>query len=87
MTLEAVYLNSNYNFWISVFVLTKTPHPIIDTLNAEITKALVNPTVWQKLEKIGGEPETMSVDAFNNFVREKIRTNATLAKAAGIVRH
>jgi hypothetical protein len=29
----------------------------------------------------------MSVDAFNNFVREKIRTNATLAKAAGIVRH
>jgi tripartite-type tricarboxylate transporter receptor subunit TctC len=53
VTLEAVYPNSNYNFWISVFALTKTPHPIIDTLNAEITKVLVNPTVWQKLEKIG----------------------------------
>jgi tripartite-type tricarboxylate transporter receptor subunit TctC len=84
-TLEAGYPNSNYNFWIAVFAPAKTPRPIVDKLNAEITKALGVPSVRKKLETIGVDPMTMSVDAFNDFVREEIKTNAVLAKAAGIV--
>jgi tripartite-type tricarboxylate transporter receptor subunit TctC len=84
-TLEAGYPNSNYNFWLGVFAPAKTPRPIIDKLNAEIAKALKVPAVREKLEKIGVDPMSMSVEAFNDFVREEIKTNAELAKAAGIV--
>jgi tripartite-type tricarboxylate transporter receptor subunit TctC len=86
-TLEAGYQNSNYNFWIGVFAPAKTPHAIIDRLNIEITRALGNPTVQQKLEKIGVQPEPMTVERFNAFIREELKTNAELAEAAGIAKH
>ena len=43
--LEAGYPNSNYSFWIGVFAPAKTPRPIIDKLNTEISKALQVPAV------------------------------------------
>jgi tripartite-type tricarboxylate transporter receptor subunit TctC len=85
-TLEAGYPNSNYHFWIGVFAPAKTPRPIIDKLNTEITKALQVPAVQQKLEKLGVQLMPMSVERFNAFVQEELATNAALAKAAGIAR-
>jgi hypothetical protein len=38
-------------------------------------------------EKMETTQIVMSVDAFDNFMREKIKTYAIFAKAAGIVRH
>ena len=85
-TLEAGYPNSNYSFWIGVFAPAKTPRPIIDKLNTEISKALQVPAVWEKLEKIGVQLMPMSIERFNAFVREELTANAALAKAAGITR-
>jgi tripartite-type tricarboxylate transporter receptor subunit TctC len=82
-TLEAGYPNSNYSFWIGVFAPEKTPRPIIDKLNTEISKALLVPAVR---EKIGVQLMPMSVERFNAFVQEELATNAALAKAAGIAR-
>jgi tripartite-type tricarboxylate transporter receptor subunit TctC len=85
-TLEAGYPNSNYNFWIGVFAPAKTPRPIIDKLNTEISNALQVPAVQEKLEKIGVQLMPMSIERFNAFVREELAANAALAKAAGISR-
>ncbi len=86
-TLEAGYANSNYNFWIGVFAPAKTPRAIVERLNVEISKALGNPTVQQKLEKIGVQPGPMTVERFNAFIRQELKTNAELAEAAGIAKH
>lgn len=86
-TLEAGYPNSNYNFWTGMFAPAKTPRAIVERMNAEISKALENPAVRQKLENIGVQPEPMTVEKFNEFVRQELKTNAELAEAAGIARH
>jgi tripartite-type tricarboxylate transporter receptor subunit TctC len=85
-TLEAGFPNSNYSFWIGVFAPAKTPRPIIDKLNTEISKALQAPALREKLEKIGVQLMPMSVERFNAFVQEELAMNAALAKAAGIAR-
>ena len=86
-TLEAGYPNSDYNFWIGVFAPAKTPRAIVERLNAEISKALATPAVVEKLEKIGVQPVPMTVEQFNEFVRQELKTNAELAEAAGIAKH
>ena len=86
-TLEAGYANSNYNFWTGMFAPAKTPRAIVERMNAEISKALENPAVRQKLENIGVQPEPMTVEQFNEFIRHELKTNAELAEAAGIARH
>jgi tripartite-type tricarboxylate transporter receptor subunit TctC len=42
-TVQAGYPNSEYNFWIGVFVPGKTPVAIRDRLHAEIAKAIKTP--------------------------------------------
>ena len=69
-----------------MFAPVKTPRPIIDKLNTEISKALQVPAVQEKLEKIGVQLMPMSIERFNAFVREELAANAALAKAAGITR-
>lgn len=86
-TLEAGYANSNYNFWIGVFAPAKTPRAIVDRMNVEIAKALEDAGLQKRLENIGVQPMSMSVEQFNEFVREELKTNAELAAAVGIAQH
>lgn len=86
-SLEAGYPDSNYNFWIGVFAPAKTAPAIVERMNAAIQKALSNPDVAKKLETIGVQPLPMRVNDFNAFVRQELKTNAELAKEAGIAKH
>jgi tripartite-type tricarboxylate transporter receptor subunit TctC len=83
-TVEAGYPNSEYNFWMGMFLPVKTPAAIIARLHEETIKALKNPAVIARLEKAGGEPMPMTPAEFDAFVRKEIDINATLVKAAGI---
>jgi tripartite-type tricarboxylate transporter receptor subunit TctC len=83
-TIEAGYPDSEYNFWIGMFLPVKTPAPIAARLHEETLKALKNPAVSARLDKVGAEPMPMSPAAFDQFVRKEIDINATLVKAAGI---
>jgi tripartite-type tricarboxylate transporter receptor subunit TctC len=83
-TIEAGYPNSEYNFWMGMFLPVKTPAAIVTRLHEETMKALKNPTVIARLDKVGAEPMPMSPAAFDAFVRKEIDINATLVKAAGI---
>jgi len=83
-TLEAGIPDSDYNFWVGLFVPAKTPREIIDKLHQETVKALQSPEVRAVFAKQGAEEMILSVDQFANYIRNEIATNAALVKAAGI---
>jgi tripartite-type tricarboxylate transporter receptor subunit TctC len=47
-------------------------------------KALADPSVKEKLAKLGGDPLPMQTAAFDAFIRKEIEINAMLVKAAKI---
>jgi tripartite-type tricarboxylate transporter receptor subunit TctC len=83
-TLEAGVPNSDYNFWVGMFVPSKTPREIVNRLHQETAKALENKEVRESMAKLGAEPNLMRPDEFNTYIRNEITTNAALVKAAGI---
>src|SRR5215467_5763792 len=83
-TLEAGVANSDYNFWVGMFVPSKTPREIVAKLHQEIAKALENKEVRDSMAKLGAEKMLMRPDEFDSYIRNEITTNAALVKAAGI---
>jgi len=83
-TLESGYPNSDYRFWIGVFAPVKTPGDIVSKINSEIQKAVQTPGVAEKLAKLGVQPMSMSTEQFDKFVKDELKINAELAKAAGL---
>jgi len=83
-TIEAGFPDSEYNFWIGMFVPVKTPRPVVARLYQENVKALQHPAVRERIAKLGAEPMTMASEQFDAFVKEELVTNAVLVKAAGI---
>jgi tripartite-type tricarboxylate transporter receptor subunit TctC len=83
-TLESGYPNSDYRFWIGVFAPVKTPGDIVSKINAEIQNAVQSPGVAEKLTKLGVQPMSMSTEQFDKFVKDELKINAELAKAAGL---
>jgi len=83
-TLEAGIPNSDYNFWVGMFVPAKTPREIVERLYQETKRALNAPDAREKLTRLGAEPMDYAPDAFNDYIRKEIAANAALVKAAGI---
>jgi len=83
-TLEAGIPNSDYNFWVGMFVSSKTPREIVNRLQQEVAKALDVKEVRESMAKLGAEPMLMRPEEFDAYIRNEITTNATVVKAAGI---
>jgi len=83
-TLEAGFPNSDYNFWIGMFVPAKTPRDIVSRLYRETLSALELPDVKERMMRLGAEPMPMSPEQFDAYVRDEIAANAVLVKATGI---
>jgi tripartite-type tricarboxylate transporter receptor subunit TctC len=83
-TLEAGVANSDYNFWVGMFVPAKTPREIVNRLQQEVAKALDVKEVRDSMGKLGAEAMLMRPDEFDAYIRNEIATNAVLVKAAGI---
>jgi tripartite-type tricarboxylate transporter receptor subunit TctC len=83
-TTEAGYQNSEYNFWVGMFVPAQTPAAISDRLYKETSKALENPEVRAKLSAVGIDPMAMSQDGFAKLVRHEVELNTAIATAAGV---
>jgi len=81
---EAGYPAAEFNFWVGLSVPAKTPRAIIDTLHDATEKALQDPSMKDKLAKLGVEPRLMSVDEFGKFVQDDLAATVQLAKAADI---
>lgn len=83
-TVQAGYPNSDYNFWVGVFTPAATPSAIVTRLHDEISKALTNPEIKEKLAKLAVEPMNMTMEEFDAYFRKDIELNGELTKAANI---
>ena len=83
-TLEAGVPDSDYNFWVGMVVPSKTPRDIVNRIHQETAKAIESKEVRASMAKLGAEPMLMRLDEFDSYIRNEIKTNATLVKAAGI---
>lgn len=83
-TLEAGFANSDYNFWVGMFVPAKTPRDIVDRLQRETVKVLQSPEIQSKLANFGADPMIMQPQEFDSYIRNEIAANETLVKAAGL---
>jgi tripartite-type tricarboxylate transporter receptor subunit TctC len=83
-TIEAGFPDSDYNFWVGMFVPARTPLEVINRLHRESAAALQLPEVRERIARLGAEPMAMTPMQFDSYVRDELRTNAVLVKAAGI---
>jgi tripartite-type tricarboxylate transporter receptor subunit TctC len=83
-TLELGVPESDYNFWVGLFVPAETPRDIVGRLYRETARALQDPAVKESLAGLGAEQNLMEPKAFDAEIRKEISANASLVKAAGI---
>jgi tripartite-type tricarboxylate transporter receptor subunit TctC len=83
-TIETGVPNSDYNFWVGLFMPSGTPREILDKLYAETARAIGSPELRQAMSQLGAEPNLVEPDAYNRQLKQEIVDNAALVKAAGI---
>jgi tripartite-type tricarboxylate transporter receptor subunit TctC len=83
-SIEAGLPDSDYIFWMGLFVPAKTPRAIIDRLRAETQKALALPEVQERFKPQGIEPMPLTPAEFDALIKREIAANIALVKAAGL---
>jgi tripartite-type tricarboxylate transporter receptor subunit TctC len=83
-TEEAGVPNSAYNFWVGMFVASKTPREIVARIHAETVKALNSTEVRERYARLGAETEIFTPEQFDAYLRKEVASNAQLVKAANI---
>jgi tripartite-type tricarboxylate transporter receptor subunit TctC len=83
-TLEAGYANSEYNFYVGMFVPVKTPRDIVNRLHQETAKVVGSAGSREKLAKIGAEPMIMSQADFAAMISEEFASNSALVRSIGL---
>jgi tripartite-type tricarboxylate transporter receptor subunit TctC len=70
--------------WVGFMAPAGTPQPIVEKLNAEITKIVLRPDIKAAWEKQGAEPVTMTQAQFKAFMDAQIAKWADVIKANDI---
>jgi tripartite-type tricarboxylate transporter receptor subunit TctC len=73
-----------YHTWFGLWAPKGTPQAIVEKLNAEVTKALAEPSVQQRITAAAGEPSTMPLKDIEPFMKADIAKWAEVVKRAGI---
>jgi tripartite-type tricarboxylate transporter receptor subunit TctC len=81
---EAGYPDATYLFWGGISAPAKLPRAIVNKLHDEVQKALNNPGVQEKLQKLGVQPMPMTPDEFQKFFADDVAAMVKLAKDADI---
>jgi tripartite-type tricarboxylate transporter receptor subunit TctC len=69
--------------WLGVMAPAGTPKPIVDKLNAEITKIMNKPDVKENWAKQGAVPMPMSSAEFDKYLRADIQKWGEVVKVSG----
>ena len=83
-TAEAGVPGSEFNFWIGMMVPSKTPRDIVNRLHDEVVKALATPEVKERFATLGADAWTLKPEQFDAYIKDEIKSNAVLVKAAGL---
>jgi tripartite-type tricarboxylate transporter receptor subunit TctC len=81
---EAGFANTEYPFWIGLFLPAKTPREIVERLHRETLKAMQEPRVRDKLAALGADPIIMSPREFDGFLKKAMDTDLALIKTIGL---
>ena len=80
---EAGVPGYKFESWIGVLAPSTLPKAEAERLNAAINKALALPAVQERLNNVGVEAGTMSVDAFQQLLKADYEQAGVLVKASG----
>jgi len=69
--------------WLGIMAPLATPKPIVERLNAEIRKIVMNSEAKDAWAKQGAAPMSMSTDEFGQYLREDIAKWADIVKISG----
>jgi tripartite-type tricarboxylate transporter receptor subunit TctC len=83
-TVEAGFPDSDFDFWIGMVVPKKTPRDIVARMHRETVNGLQDPSVKEKLAKLGVEEMIMKPEDFDARIAREAPIAVTLAKAVGI---
>ena len=81
---ESGVLGYEYHTWFGLWAPKGTPQAIVEKLNAEVTKALAEPSVQQRITAAAGEPSTMPLKDIEPFMKADTAKWAEVVKRAGI---
>ncbi len=70
--------------WQGVMVPAKTPDAVVQRLNAELLKALIDPGVLEKLRVQGTEPLGSTPQAYGDYIQSEIKRWAGVVKSTGV---
>lgn len=70
--------------WFGLFAPTGTPRPIVDRLNTEISAALKNPDIQNRLKDLGAQPSWTSPEDYQRLLESDYKKWADVAKKAKI---
>jgi tripartite-type tricarboxylate transporter receptor subunit TctC len=74
----------SYMAWNGIVVASGTPAPLIGRLHEEISRAMAEPSVREKLSSLGFELVGAGPDVFGALIRDDVARLGRLVKAAGI---
>ena len=83
-TAEVGYPAAAYEFWNGLFVPVKTPQDVVAKLYQETQKAVADPVVKERLDKVGVQPLVMTQPEFQKYFEKDVKDTDKLAKTAGI---
>lgn len=81
---EAGYPQATYDFWMGLFLPSKTPAAITDRLYRETDKALRSQAVKDRLSALGVDPLPLNQASFTKLIQDEFKRNTAIAKAAGL---
>lgn len=83
-TLEAGFPESDYTFWVGLFLPAKVAGETSERYAAAAAKVLQMPEVRAALERLGAEPGALSQKQFAEQVARELGSTAALVRQAGI---
>jgi tripartite-type tricarboxylate transporter receptor subunit TctC len=83
-TIEAGFPNSDFDFWIGLFLPAKTPRPIVEKLSRETMRAVQSGAVQERLATLGAEPMVMTSAEFDAYLHAQIAATGELTRQIGI---
>lgn len=80
---ELGYKDFEANTWFALFAPARTPAPVLDKLNAEVTKAVSDPRLLQRFESLSLEAQRMDRAATRDYVGKEVSKWGKLIKDIG----
>jgi tripartite-type tricarboxylate transporter receptor subunit TctC len=81
---ESGLKDADFPFWVGMWVSAKVPRATLRRLHEETVKAMQNPEVRERFNKLGADLVIMTPEAFDAYVREQAAAAGIIVKAANI---